>query len=478
MRQFVQDLQGLGWGCVTLAIADRLGPALAEWIATHQLTEVWILEPSDRPFRAWIDTHWATWTAALPQPCASVWVPSNLFLWSEAELAAWFGGRQRWVLEDFYREGRRRFGVLMDGAQPVGDRWNFDRENRKPPKRGLHPPEPPAFVPNATVQAVIDRVRSLRDQGQLQALGSLEPFRWATTRSQARQALDHFITVRLGDFGPYQDAMVTGQDTLWHALLSPYLNLGLLHPQEVIAAAEQAGRDRPDLPLNSLEGFIRQVLGWREYLRGTYLEAGDRLPDDYRQRNGFNHDRPLPAFFWDGNTEMNCLHQTLDQVWRTGYAHHIQRLMVLANFALIAGLQPQAVEQWFHSAFIDAYDWVMQTNVLGMGIFADGGFLATKPYAASANYINKMSDYCRACVYNPRDRTGPQACPFNYFYWDFLQRHADKLRSQGRMTLVLKHLERMEPAELAAIATLAAQWHTQHASAPAIAAPVAHPPDP
>ena len=255
--------------------------------------------------------------------------------------------------------------------------------------------------------------------------------------------------------------MVTGQDTLWHALLSPYLNLGLLHPREVIFAAEKAWRDR-GLPIASVEGFIRQVLGWREYMRGIYLQVlkADEEPP-YPDLNWFNHQHALPQWFWDGNTDLNCLRQVLQQVDRTGYAHHIQRLMVLSNFALIAGLNPQEVENWFHAVFIDAYDWVMQTNVLGMGLFADGGVLASKPYAASANYINRMSDYCKGCRYNPRDRTGPKACPFNFFYWDFLARHETKLRSQGRMSLILKHLEKIPAEEMAAIRALSVAWHRQ-----------------
>ena len=248
--------------------------------------------------------------------------------------------------------------------------------------------------------------------------------------------------------------MVTGEDTMWHALLSPYLNLGLLQPMEVIQRVEDAYRNG-DFPLNSVEGFIRQVLGWREYMRGLYHHFGA----DYAQSNGFGHHRPLPDFFWTGDTPMNCLHQVIDLTQRTGYAHHIQRLMILSNFALIAGLNPQAVESWFHAAFIDAYDWVMQTNVLGMGLFADGGRLASKPYAASANYVNRMGDYCKGCRYNPKERTGETACPFNFFYWDFLHRHRVTLQAQGRMSFILKNLDKMTTEELNAIQAQAQAWH-------------------
>jgi deoxyribodipyrimidine photolyase-related protein len=242
---------------------------------------------------------------------------------------------------------------------------------------------------------------------------------------------------------------------MWHAMLSPYLNLGLLHPLEVIRAAEQAFYDH-DLDLNSVEGFIRQILGWREYMHGLY----HHVSDDYSQSNWFRHEQPLPDFFWDADkTQMNCLHQTLKQIERMAYAHHIQRLMLLSNFALIAGISPQAIENWFHAVFIDAYDWVMQTNVIGMGQFADGGILASKPYAASANYINKMSNYCKQCHYKPTERTGERACPFNLFYWDFLDRHRAKLTSQGRMSFILNNLDKMPPAELTQIRQQAKDWH-------------------
>ncbi len=441
MRHFADELRQAGWA-VTYAIADDLATPLQRWLAEEGVTELRLMEPNDRPLRQFI--------ANLDLPCSITWLPNNQFFWSAAEFEQWVTGRKRLLLEDFYRAGRKRFGVLMVDGKPLGDRWNFDPENRKPPKEGLHPPVPLGFEPDAITRAVMERVRT----GPFSNYGNLEPFRWAVTRAQALEVLDYFIDQRLPGFGTYQDAMVTGQETLWHALLSPYLNLSLLHPREVVAVAERAGRDRA-LPLNSVEGFIRQVLGWREYMRGLYLHLGA----DYAERNWFEHQRPLPSFFWDATqTEMNCLRQVLEQVERTGYAHHIQRLMILSNFALIAGVSPQALEAWFHAAFIDAYDWVMQTNVLGMGQFADGGLLASKPYCSSANYINRMSDYCRACVYEPRDRTGPQACPFNYFYWDFLARQRERLQTQGRVNFMLKHLDRMTAAERHAIHHQAEAW--------------------
>lgn len=444
MRHFSQELKDAGWS-VTYAIADDIKSSLVTWIQDHDLDELMVMDPVDRPF--------ITWLKGLDLPCKLTFVDNNHFLWSEVDFNNWAQSRKSLLMESFYREGRKRFDVLMEGKEPVGGQWNYDKENRKPPKGKLNTPSPCWFEPDAVTQSVIERVKGL----EIPTFGEATPFRWAVTREQALQVLNNFIEVRLETFGPYQDAMVTGEDTMWHALLSPYLNLGLLQPLEVIDRVEQIFHEK-DLPLNSVEGFIRQVMGWREYMRGLY----SYFDEDYPQKNWFDHQQPLPDFFWSGDVEMNCLHQVIDQVRRTGYAHHIQRLMILSNFALIAGYTPQEVEDWFHAAFIDAYDWVMQTNVIGMGLFADGGLLASKPYASSANYVNKMSDYCQDCRYNHKARTGKNACPFNFFYWDFLHRHRDKLQSQGRMSFILRNLDRMSAEELGEIQKLAAEWHRSY----------------
>lgn len=448
MRHFAEELRTQGW-IVTYEQREDFQPALLDWVKQNGITELRVMAPVDRPFAKLIQT--------LDLPCDITCVPNNQFLWSELEFKQWSEGRKRLLLEDFYREGRKRFQILMQGKDPIGGRWNFDPENRKPPKKGKDPdfsPPPPAwFEPDEITRSVIQKVEKL----DIPTYGVATPFRWGVTRSQALTVLNTFIETRLPTFGPYQDAMVTGEETLWHALISPYLNLGLLHPLEVVEAAEQAFYDR-NLNLNSVEGFIRQVMGWREYMRGVYTITDD----DYPTRNWFNHTHPLPQFFWDAEqSDLNCLKQSLSQVERTGYGHHIQRLMVLSNFALIAGVSPQAIENWFHAAFIDAYDWVMQTNVLGMGQFADGGLLASKPYAASANYVNKMSDYCSGCRYDPKARIGEKACPFNFFYWDFLDRHRDTLVNQGRMSFILKNLDKIPPTELNAIRQHAIDWHSQ-----------------
>jgi deoxyribodipyrimidine photolyase-related protein len=441
MRHFAEDLRQQGWP-VTYVTAERFDASLRTWLTEHTVTDLHLQEPNDRPFRHFIE--------ALQLPCSLHWLPNSLFLWSAESFASWATSQKRLLLENFYRDSRRRFQVLMVGDRPEGERWNFDSENRKPPKTGLTPPKPVWFEPDALTQAVIKQVQSLPGE----RFGHLEPFRWGVTRQQALQVLEHFLQVGLPQFGPYQDAMLTGQATLWHSLLSPYLNLGLLHPLEVVQAAVQAYHEH-NLDLKGVEGFIRQILGWREFMHGLYVHFGST----YGDRNWFRHTHPLPSFYWSAETSMNCLRQTLTQLQRTGYAHHIQRLMILSNFALIAGILPQAVEAWFHAAFIDGYDWVMQTNVIGMGLFADGGMLASKPYAASANYINRMSDYCRQCVYSPRDRTGESACPFNFFYWNFLIQHRQQLQTQGRMALVLSHLDRMDAEEQVAIQSKAEHWH-------------------
>jgi deoxyribodipyrimidine photolyase-related protein len=446
MRHFADELRQAGWP-VTYQIAENFETPLQKWIAAEGINELLVMQPSDRPFRQLIQS--------LDLPCDITILPNNQFLWQDGAFKQWAKGRKTLLMEYFYREGRKRFSILMEKQEPIGGQWNFDKENRKPPKKdGLGTPEALWFEPDAITREVMARVKT----EEFSSYGNLEPFRWGVTRDQALQVLQAFLEQRLPSFGPYQDAMLTGEDTMWHALLSPYLNLGLLQPMEIIRAAEQAGQEQ-DLPLNGVEGFIRQILGWREFMHGLY----HHVDEDYPNRNYFEHHQPLPKFFWDSSKiGMNCLHQVLEQVERTGYAHHIQRLMILANFSLIAGLSPQEVEDWFHAAFIDAYDWVMQTNVIGMGLFADGGVLASKPYASSANYVNKMSDYCKSCQYDPKARTGDRACPFNFFYWDFLRRHREKLATHGRMSFILKNLDKIAKDERQEIRDRAADWHCAH----------------
>lgn len=448
MRHFAAELRQQGWK-VDLLEAATFAEALPIWLAGHGISELHLMEPAERPFREAIER------LALPVPL--VWHASNAFLWSRDDFGAWARPYKQLRMELFYREGRRRFGVLMTAdGQPLGGQWNFDHDNRKAPPKGLVGPEPLVFEPDALTLAVIAKVEQLAQEleaaGEPGLPGISAPFGWAVTRSQALAVLDHFIDTRLDGFGPFQDAMVSGQPTMWHALLSPYLNIGLLQPLEVIRRLEQAGLER-GTPLACLEGVIRQILGWREYTHGLYWWFGP----DYPARNHFGAARSLPGWLEQlGSSGMACMDTVLAELEANGYAHHIQRLMVLANYGLIAGLDPQAFTAWFHRMFIDGYDWVMQTNVLGMGVFADGGMLASKPYAASGNYINRMSSYCKGCRYNPKQRTGPNACPFNALYWDFLARNQQLLRRNHRMGLVMKQLEKLPAEELAAIRATAA----------------------
>ncbi len=446
MRHFAAELSQQGYD-VTYKITEDFAQPLQDWVKANGITEILVMKPADRPFIKLIQDL-ETQLSSLQ--CKITLVPNNHYLWQPEEFQNWAKGRKNLLLEGFYREGRKKFNILMVGNKPVGGEWNYDKENRQPPKGKLNTPDALWFEPDEITCEVIDFVNSLT----IPTYGELTNFRWGVMRSQSLQVLEWFIHNRLANFGPYQDAMVTGEETMWHSMISPYLNIGLLHPLEIIQAAETAYLHL-QLPLNSVEGFIRQILGWREYMYGIY----HLVSDDYPEKNYFNHTQPLPEFFWTGETKMNCLHQVLTQLQHSGYAHHIQRLMILSNFSLIAGFSPQEVENWFHAAFIDAYDWVMQTNVIGMGLFADGGILASKPYASSANYVNKMSNYCQGCVYNPKERTGEKACPFNFFYWDFLFRHRDKLETQGRMSFILKNLDTMPAGELRSIRKQAEEWH-------------------
>ncbi len=345
------------------------------------------------------------------------------FICSEAEFTAWAQGKKQLRMEYFYREMRRKTGLLMDGDQPLLGRWNFDAENRKPASADLLRPRPPRFEPDAETAQVIDLVR-----GRFTHFGSIDGFAWATTREAALIALNHFITHALPRFGAEQDAMLQGDPFLSHSLISPYLNLGLLDPLEVCKLAEAAYHAQR-APIEAVEGFIRQIIGWREYMRGIYLLQGPA----YLTRNALNAQGKLPATYWGGPTKMACLKAAVGQTQTHAYAHHIQRLMVTGNFALLAGVAPAAVHEWYLSVYIDAVEWVCAPNTLGMSQFADGGVIASKPYISSGAYISRMSDYCKGCAYDVAAKTGEGACPFNSLYWHFLHRHRARFSSNARM---------------------------------------------
>jgi deoxyribodipyrimidine photolyase-related protein len=370
------------------------------------------------------------------------------FFSSRDDFAEHARGRKQLRLEYFYRGLRERHGILLDDGEPAGGQWNFDAENRgafpkSGPTRGPgRLPAPIRFTPDAITREVITLVNNRFASHP----GSLDTFDWPVTQDEARAALDDFLEHRLASFGKYQDAIWTGEPWLYHSRLAQAMNMKLLDPRDVVASAERmwrAGR----APLEATEGFIRQVLGWREYVRGVYWHF---MPE-YEQRNTLNADRPLPSLYWTAETEMNCLKDALAQTLRHGYAHHIQRLMVTGLFAMLLGVKPQEVHRWYLAVYVDAVEWVELPNTLGMSQFADGGVMASKPYCASGAYIDRMSNACGGCRFNPKVATGPDACPFTTLYWDFLARHEQLLKKNPRMAMQLKNLSRKDASELRAI---------------------------
>ena len=376
-------------------------------------------------------------------------VDSEHFYTQRHEASGLFANRKQWLMESFYRHMRKRHRVLIDGAdQPAGGQWNFDLENRKPWRDT--PAESPDLRPHHDHSALWASIQA----AGVQSFGepSAHHFRWPINRAEALQQLDHFITHALPHFGDYQDAMSRKAWRLFHSLLSFSLNVKMLKPHEVVNRVEaewRAGR----VELAAAEGFIRQIIGWREYVRGVYWA---QMPG-YDQHNFFDHTAPLPAWFWTGNTRMNCLAAAITGSLQNAHAHHIQRLMVIGNFALLAGLDVQALHRWYLGVYIDAFEWVELPNTLGMSQFADGGLLATKPYVSSAAYIDRMSDYCKGCAYDKKQRLGEAACPFNALYWDFYQRNAAKLERNPRIGMAYRQLAKMPPEELAALQAQATQ---------------------
>ena len=360
------------------------------------------------------------------------------FLCSHDRFRRWADGRKAYRMEFFYREMRRDYDILMDGDEPVGGEWNYDAENRKKlPASAKTPPR--AFCePNETVREVLDLVEARFGDH----FGDLRPFSFATTHADAERLADDFFERILPGFGDYQDAMAKGEVWLWHSALSMSLNIGLLEPLSLCRRAEEAYR-KGRAPLNAVEGFIRQILGWREFVRGLYWL---KMPG-YADLNALGADRALPDFYWTGDTDMACLAEAIGQTKREAYSHHIQRLMVTGNFAMLAGVAPKAINDWYLAVYADAFEWVELPNTHGMATFADGGIMASKPYAASGAYINRMSDFCAGCRYDPKAKTGDKACPFNPLYWRFLIRHEDRLRSNPRLSMVYRNVDRLSATE-------------------------------
>jgi deoxyribodipyrimidine photolyase-related protein len=363
-------------------------------------------------------------------------------------------GRKQLRLEYWYRELREKTGILMENGKPAGGQWNFDQENRGAfGKDGpVSLPKPLRFKPDAITSEVIQLVNTIFDDHPGSVTASAEGFGWPVSRKEALKALNDFIQHRLALFGTYQDAMWTGEPWLYHAHIASALNLKMLCPEEVVRAAEKAYQ-KGLAPLAAVEGFIRQILGWREYVRGIYWL---NMPD-YLERNALSATAPLPDFFWTGDTEMTCLRETIQQTLRTGYAHHIQRLMITGLYTLLAGIHPKAVHEWYLSVYVDAVEWVELPNVLGMSQYADGGIMASKPYAASGKYIDRMSNYCKHCRFNPAQSSGKDSCPITTLYWDFLMRHEALLAKNPRMVMQIRNLGRLGPADRKAIKAQAAQ---------------------
>ncbi len=369
------------------------------------------------------------------------------FLCRKQEFRAWAAGRRGLRMEFFYRQMRARYGLLMEDEGPAGGQWNFDPENRKPLPRSMRPPGVAGFAPDAVTREVMALVAE-RFAGHF---GAVEGFALPVTAAEAERALAGFVAERLPSFGDWQDTMMTGEAVMYHALISTSMNIGLLDPLAVCRAAEEAWR-RGEAPLNAVEGFVRQILGWREYVRGVYwLKA-----PGYRHMNGLGAVRRLPWFYWSGETRMNCMHQVISGTREHAYAHHIQRLMITGNFALLAGLHPDDVDEWYMVVYADAYEWVEMPNVRGMALHADGGIMGSKPYAASGAYINRMSDYCGGCAYDVKASTGPRACPFNALYWDFIARHADRFGANPRMAMPVRTWSKMAAAKQAGLREQAA----------------------
>ncbi len=448
MRRHAERLRGDGWRVDYVRLDEEGNTGGLEGEARRAIerrgaTRIVVTEPGEHRLLA----AFRGWEASFGVPVEIR--EDDRFLCSHADFERWAEGRKQLRMEWFYREMRRKTGLLMEGDEPAGGRWNFDAENRKPATGGLFIPKPFAPAPNGTVDAVIEMV----EQRFPHRFGDLRPFRFPTTPEEAERALEAFLAEGLPRFGDHQDAMLSGRPFLWHSVLSPCINAGLLDPLEVCRIVEaewQAGR----APLNAAEGFIRQIIGWREYVRGIYWLRGP----DYLGSNHFGAKRPLPWFYWSGETDMACISEVVVQTRREAYAHHIQRLMVTGNFALLAGLDPAEVHEWYLAVYADAYEWVEAPNTIGMALFADGGLLGSKPYAASGAYIDRMSDYCADCRFDVKRKTGEGACPFNALYWDFLARNEAKLRGNPRLGPVYRTWDRMEEAKRAAYRESAAAF--------------------
>ena len=423
MRHFADQLSRDGWNVryVKLDGPQNTGSIVGE--LQRALTELNIksvLHTEASEYR--LSSEISQWASSSDIKFTTL--PDDRFIFGREEFREWVGVRKQIRMEHFYRQVRRKTALLMDDEKPAGGKWNFDAENRSAASDDLSFPHPMQFVTDQITDEVLEMVEKLFPEN----IGQSRPFWFAVTRKDALSALDDFIKHALPHFGTYQDAMLEDEPFLFHSVLSQYLNVGLLQPLEICLRAEEAWRCG-HAPINAAEGLIRQIIGWREFVRGIYWL---KMPG-YIESNFLETSRSLPDFYWTGDTEMACMRSTIEQTIEQSYAHHIQRLMVTGNFAMLAGVKPSEVHEWYLSVYSDAFEWVEAPNVIGMSQFADGGVLASKPYAASGNYINKMSNYCGNCRFNVKVKTGEDACPFNALYWNFLDRNSDKLNGNPRL---------------------------------------------
>ena len=448
MRHFAEELRDAGWTVeyVKLDAPESRGSFTAQVeqaVSAHRPERIVVTEAGEWRVAQMLEE----WREQFSTPVDIL--PDNRFLCSPHEFAQWADGRKQLRMEYFYREMRRKTGLLMYGDVPAGGKWNFDAENRKPAEASLFMPRPAAHAPDAITNDVLALVAARFGNH----FGDLKPFWFAVTRNDAEATFAAFVKNALPSFGDYQDAMLRGEPFLYHAVIALYLNCGLLDPLRVCQQVEAAYRAGA-VPLNAAEGFIRQIIGWREYVRGIYWL---KMPG-YEHSNFFGHTRPLPDFYWSAQTDMACVKAAVTQTKEQAYAHHIQRLMITGNFALLAGIDPHELHEWYLCVYADAYEWVELPNTVGMSQFADGGLLASKPYAASGAYINRMSDYCGGCKYDVKRRAGPEACPFNALYWNFISRHREKIGGNPRMAQMVRTYDKFAADEQARIAQSAAAF--------------------
>lgn len=441
MRHFAQALRQEGFNVRYIEYDDAENPgslfyAVKDAVTSTDASAVEVTQPGE--FR--LDSEMKSWEQALNLPV--IINEDARFMASIGDFATWAEGRKQYRMEYFYREMRKRYDILMENGKPIGGKWNYDQQNRATLPAGTNVPKNTVFPTNAVTQQVI----ALVDEHFPDHMGSTDGFHYGVTREDALHVLDRFIAERISNFGTYQDAMLQDEPWLYHSHISLYLNCGLLTPREIIKSAEVAYLSG-QAPLNSAEGFIRQILGWREYVRGFYWYFMPQLKTD----NYFDNHRPLPDAYWTAQTNMNCMRQCVKETKENAYAHHIQRLMVLGNFSLLAELSPEQVQDWYLSVYADAYEWVELPNVAGMILYSDGGNLASKPYVASGSYINKMSNYCGNCGYKVNKKVGDDACPFNYLYWHFIDKHKGKLKENHRMGMILNTYHRMKPESIDAM---------------------------